>query len=1117
MNKTGQKGCGGSPGAGVWLLGLAAGCLLALMPGAVAQDFSVNGTSNHGAYQYQDMNDLLNALTPASLSAGDRIVLYQDDNSTVTTSGPTQGTIYIGQTGGINLNNLNITSSGTTQRVLTRGDTKTVTSAIGGNGGGFLQVNGTSAGWNVTTGHTISNIAFNGWNVVSDRTADDFRGGGVILMKGTNTNSITNVSFTNNSVSTHYKTNGAANSVGYGGGGGGAVFLGLNANNNTFTTVTFSGNTVNAILDDDGTPATGDMIGGGALYMVNNDSNVLNGVKFTGNTVNALGSDSGGGGAYLLQATNVEMRNTSFTGNAVNQTGFGENAYGGGLYAKDSTITFAESNVFAGNKVEAATGDARGGGLYYSNSTNALSYSGGGTATTVHFENNKAYVSDGTAAGGAMYVEGLSATVENSVFKDNWAGKDPNGTATFADARGGAAYFADGATISNSTFTDNRAIGMAKAEGGALWVDGNLNLTDVSFIGNVAKADTAADSQGGAVYVTGSVNMSVSAGKSSEISGNKAGSASSGFYINNGATAGNFTLDVATGGSMAMLDPMKVINNSTYNFYKTGAGDFKWDGINTFTGTGGSSTVDLRGGTIELGDDFSLVGEGGNTLKVNIASVDAVKFGAGRLETLAMFDFTNANTIAGTNSFTVQDGTKLVTTLDRDIVSFDKSYAVVKGLAESDITGKFVLETTNPEYVSLSNPLRYDSASKTLYADISFRSPFDTNGPNAASARDPLQEMLNGSKKVTISDAEYAALLNNPTAAYSELFMEQAHISLDSADRMGRTAIDYGLRYPHRNRMRSEGATVVEEGEYYSEYGSSSNYAYPSLALCGPDQGLRFWTGYVGDWRNETAHSGYNGYKVDRHGVLLGVNYDFSDAATLGIYGGYSHIDTKAKRITSSTKTNSAHIGLQGRLSPMTCNRDLSFYGDVAYNYYDNKTSRDLGGWNANGSFEQDILTVGLGVEHVFRFDNFNLTPHAEARYFYLNQDGMSEGGNSITTTSVNGIEKGAFNTRLGVEASKDYELCNGVFTPALNLAWRHEYGNRTYNNTASYIHSNVDMPFMVSSSPNDRDSLDVGLAIKGAKQLSSGNRLGLNVAYNLNVSKRSSTHSVYAGLDVGF
>ena len=1115
MNKTGQKGCGGSPGAGVWLLGLAAGCLLALSSFTAAQEFAVNGTSNYPGHEYASLDDLLNNLGGAA--AGDRIVLYQDDNTVTITSGPTQGTIYIGN--GIVADNLTITSDGTTPKVITRADTKTVTSTIGGNGGGFLQVNGTSAGWIPTTGHTVSNLTFNNFNVVSNKTADDFRGGGVILMKGTSGNAITNVTFTNNSVSTHYKSNGASNTVGYGGGGGGAVFLGFQADSNTLTGVTFSGNTVNAILDDDMmTQTTGDMIGGGGLYMVNNSGNTLNTVKFTGNTVNALGSDSGGGGAYLLRATNVELRNTTFTENTVAQTGANENAYGGGLYAKDSTIEFKESNIFAGNKVSADSGDAYGGGLYYSNATNGLVYTGVGTATTVHFEGNKAYTSDGTAAGGAMYVTGRSATISDAVFKDNWAGKDPAGAALYADAKGGAGYFANGATISNSTFTDNRAIGMADAEGGALWVNGDLKLTDVSFFGNVARADTDASSKGGAVYVTGSVDMSVSAGKHMEISGNKAGSHSNSFYINNGGATGSFDLDVGSGGSMALLDPMHIINYGTYNITKTGAGDFKWDGINTIYGWG-SSTIDLQGGTIELGDDFSLAADAYTSMKVNIANVDAVKFGLDRSETLAMFDFTNANTTGSASSFTVQDGTKLVTTLGRDIASIDKSYAVVTGLAESEIVGKFVLETSHPEFVTLSNPLRYDSASQTLYADINFRSPFDTNGPNAASVRDPLQEMLNGSKKVEISDAEYLELLRNPTAAYSEIFMEQAHISLDSADRMARTAIDYGLRYPHRNRMRSEEAMVVEEGEYYEEYSSygGSDYAYPSLALCGPDQGLRFWTGYVGDWRNETAHSGYNGYKVDRHGVLLGVNYDFSDAATLGIYGGYSHIDTKAKRVSSQTKTNSAHFGLQGRLSPLACNRDLSFYGDVTYNYYDNKTERHLGGWSANGSFEQDIFTIGLAVEQVFRLDGFNLTPHLEARYFYLNQDGMNEGGNSITTTSVNGIEKGSFNTRLGVEASKDYELCNGVFTPALNVAWRHEYGNKGYNNTATYIHNNVYMPFNISSSPNDRDSLDLGLAIKGAKQLSSGNRLGLNVAYNLNVSKRSSTHSVYAGLDVGF
>ncbi|MCC8180113.1 MAG: autotransporter outer membrane beta-barrel domain-containing protein, partial [Planctomycetes bacterium] len=276
--------------------------------------------------------------------------------------------------------------------------------------------------------------------------------------------------------------------------------------------------------------------------------------------------------------------------------------------------------------------------------------------------------------------------------------------------------------------------------------------------------------------------------------------------------------------------------------------------------------------------------------------------------------------------------------------------------------------------------------------------------------------------------------------------------------------------------------------------------------------GFRVWAGYVGNFRTMDRHRGYNGFRAKQNGVVLGLNYDWGETASVGIYGGYSHTRTNARGSSGKVRTNAGHWGLGGRLSPIPMLRDLNLYLDAGMSYFDNDSSRDLSGSRATGSFDQTTVTAGLGVEYDIRLGCLTLTPNVKARYSHLWQDALHESG--LTAVDTNKLRADNFHTALGVEAGYDFALGPVVLTPSAKAAWRHEFGDTRYSYNARY--AGGDIGFRIGSARVDRDSLDIGAAIRAGINLGR-TQLGVNLAYQAKLSNNASTHSIYAGVELGF
>ncbi|MBQ7518577.1 MAG: hypothetical protein IJU13_09165 [Bacteroidales bacterium] len=259
---------------------------------------------------------------------------------------------------------------------------------------------------------------------------------------------------------------------------------------------------------------------GGGFYMEGTSTSdcalSLNQVWFYDNYVeNQPTTTNGSGGAVALSKGALVATNCTF------ENGSGRNA--GGVLVKAqlgvnaATARFTDC-TFTGNQTQSNCGaglSANGGQISLIRCTftnNHAALFGGGVHWDVSssaspslelsgciFEGN--YTNDATvgAHGGAISCQSGTLTLSNCSFTENHAGAN--------NSKGGAIWVQGNVSGSNLTFTDNYASG----DGGAVYVNNSGQFSmlsgENSFSGNYSgyvDADTFADTEGGAIYMAGS-------------------------------------------------------------------------------------------------------------------------------------------------------------------------------------------------------------------------------------------------------------------------------------------------------------------------------------------------------------------------------------------------------------------------------------------------------------------------------------------------------------------------------------------------------------------------------------------------------------------------------------
>jgi len=238
------------------------------------------------------------------------------------------------------------------------------------------------------------------------------------------------------------------------------------------------------------------------------------------------GVDAGNGAAILAwNDVTLTVNNSTFTNNVAGE--------GAAIWMDDNSTLITSNNLFKGNVAE------DGGAIWFDADTV-------GTLSGDTFVDNHA---DGDIdmtdpEGGAIYMDydfgdQSLLTVEDATFEGNTSVED-----------GGAICVqeADLVTVTNTTFTDNHAIGEDySTEGGALYVDyGDLTVTGSTFTGNSSYED------GGAIALDDAKNDHL-------------------FLLNNSFTSNRALGDAgADGGAVFFLAASAEITNNTFSRNQAG-------------------------------------------------------------------------------------------------------------------------------------------------------------------------------------------------------------------------------------------------------------------------------------------------------------------------------------------------------------------------------------------------------------------------------------------------------------------------------------------------------------------------------------------------------------------
>ncbi|WP_458406164.1 beta strand repeat-containing protein [Methanobrevibacter sp.] len=245
---------------------------------------------------------------------------------------------------------------------------------------------------------------------------------------------------------------------------------------------------------------------GGAVYFLNNGN-----VAYCNFTRNKADNDAG---AIWISWGSVENCNL------INNSVITDYSGGGAIFVYDNAnITHCN---FINNSVIDENCD--GGAVYINNNANIIN---------CNFTKNTA-----TSQGGAVYVS-RNANITNCNFINN--------SVIDEDCDGGALYINEG-TVAYCNFTKNTAT----SEGGAVYVYGDVNITDCNFINNSATIN------GGAVYLNGKSNVI-----NSNFTGNKANNSGAVYFYRTGNVVNSYFNDneADTGGAIYFLDEGDVKNS----------------------------------------------------------------------------------------------------------------------------------------------------------------------------------------------------------------------------------------------------------------------------------------------------------------------------------------------------------------------------------------------------------------------------------------------------------------------------------------------------------------------------------------------------------------------------
>ncbi|MBM7063415.1 autotransporter domain-containing protein [Pseudomonas sp. UL073] len=294
----------------------------------------------------------------------------------------------------------------------------------------------------------------------------------------------------------------------------------------------------------------------------------------------------------------------------------------------------------------------------------------------------------------------------------------------------------------------------------------------------------------------------------------------------------------------------------------------------------------------------------------------------------------------------------------------------------------------------------------------------------------------------------------------------------------------------------------------------------PLLAATGMPDGVRhlndsqaqgrLWLQGLGSHGSAEGADGSSDLDQNTGGALLGSDWALDEAWRLGVLGGYSHSELQAGSGFDGS-LDSLHLGIYA----LRQSGALALRLGAAYSRHDGESKRQVafGGFSERlkGDYDADSQQAFAELGYALGSGNLSLEPFANLGYQRYSRDAYAEQGGAAALR-VDAQEQDNLSSTFGLRLARLDTLGNGIaFTPRLNLAWRHTFGDVDSRTRQAFLSGGS--AFSVEGSALDRNSLLLGV---GADfRLSATQQVGLG--YSGELGENAQNHALLASWQLAF
>jgi len=237
----------------------------------------------------------------------------------------------------------------------------------------------------------------------------------------------------------------------------------------------------------------------------------------------------------------------------------------------------------------------------------------------------------------------------------------------------------------------------------------------------------------------------------------------------------------------------------------------------------------------------------------------------------------------------------------------------------------------------------------------------------------------------------------------------------------------------------------------------------------------RRWGTFIrgdGDFAHVGASANSSSYELNTGGVTVGADYKLTPEIAVGMTVGYTGTNAN---LTDDGRllVNGGKVGVYG-----TYYTGKGFYTDAAVttgtsNYSTKRSSLDGDAFGSTQGNEVDVL-ADAGYD--WRLDALTIGPSASFQYTYVGINGFTERG-SLTPLRYVGQHQSSIRSTFGLRMAYDWKVGNIIVRPEGQLAWQHEFGDRS-DSIESALASGAGDMFSVADTELGRDSLLFGAGV---------------------------------------